>query len=228
MKRSSVVHYLVCSVAALVLCAIEAGPALAQRIAPGYPSQVTGYDAREVARLPGYCLFTQDFRAKVPGGNDQQQIDHWYTVMGQTFHSMHHYCWGLMKFNRALTLSRDANTRNFYLMDAVNEFNYVLNHADDDFVLLPEILSKKGQTLILAGRPGLALVELERAITLKPDYWPPYAYLSDHYREVGEIQKARALLEEALSKSPNVNALKERLAALDGTRKGATRPATQP
>ena len=198
-------------------------PAAAQNIAPGYPGLVTAYDAREVARLPRYCIYTQDFRAKVPGGNNQQHIDYWYSTMGQTFHAMHHYCWGLMKVNRALYLSRDANTRNFYLIDSVNEFNYVLNHAPDDFVLLPEILTKKGQSLILAGRGALGVVELERAISLKPDYWPPYLHLSDYYRGVGNKAKAREVLQAALEKSPDVKTLQQSLAELEDDRPASTK-----
>jgi tetratricopeptide (TPR) repeat protein len=64
----------------------------------------------------------------------------------------------------------------------------------------------------------LAVPELERAIELKPDYWPPYVQLSDYYKESGQTALAREMLEKALSHSPGVETLKQRLADLNGSR----------
>src|SRR5256885_9933612 len=119
---------------AMALCTLVR----AQEI-PGYPAHVSDYDAREVAMLPRYCIHTQSFRDKVPGGGEKVAIDGWYAQMGPIFHAMHHYCWGLMKTNRALYLARDPRTREFYLRDSITEFDYVLERAAEDFVLLPEI-----------------------------------------------------------------------------------------
>ena len=128
---------------------------------------------------------------------------------------MHHYCWGLMKLNRALYLARSEQVRTFYFSSAIVEFDYVLDHAPEDFVLRPEILTKKGQCLIRLRRGPLAVQEFERAIELKPDYWPPYVQLSDYYKESGQLAKAREVLEQALSLSPGVETLKQRLLELN-------------
>lgn len=185
---------------------------------PGYPPQVMAYDAREVGRLPNYCKYTQNFRERLPGGNDSAQISYWYSVMGETFHAMHHYCWGLMKLNRALYLARTDQARRFYFGDAILEFDYVLERSPENFILRPEILTKKGQSLIRLGRGPAAIPLLEKAIELKPDYWPPYVQLSDYYKESGQIALARETLERALAQSPGVESLKQRLAELDGAR----------
>ena len=87
-----------------------------------------------------------------------------------------------------------------------------------DFVLLPEMLTKKGENLIRLGRPWEAVTELHHAIELRPDYWPPYAVLSDHYKATGDQPKAREWLEKGLASSPNTKALQQRLAELGGTR----------
>ena len=185
---------------------------------PGYPPQVTAYDPREVGRLPNYCKYTQAFRERLPGGNDSAQINYWQSVMGESFNAMHHYCWGLMKLNRALYLARTEQARSFYFRDAILEFDYVLERSPENFILRPEILTKKGQSLIRLGRGAAAVPELERAIALKPDYWPPYVQLSDYYKESGQIALAREILEKALAQSPGVETLKQRLAELDGSR----------
>ena len=185
------------------------------RIIPGYPLDVRAYDAREVALLPRYCIHTQEFREKVPGGNNRAEVDKWYRLQGQTFHAMHHYCWGLMRTNRALMLTRTKQGRERYLQEAIWDFDYVIERAPAKFVLLPEILTKKGEHLIRLQRGPLAEPELRRAIELKPDYWPPYIALSDYYKGRGDLKTARNLLEEALSHSPNAAPVRKRLSELD-------------
>ena len=185
---------------------------------PGYPDQIDAYDPREVAMLPRYCVYTQLFRERVPGGNNPAEIRRWHDLLGSTFQAMHHYCWGLMKTNRALFLARTKQLRNFYLGSSINEFDYVIEHAPVDFVLLPEILTKKGENLIRLGKGAVGARELQRAIALKADYWPPYAALSDFYKESGDLAKARELLEKALSIAPETKSLKRRLAELQRTK----------
>lgn len=199
----------------LALC----GAARGQDI-QGYPPNVDAYDAREVALLPRYCIYTQSFRDRVPGGNDKAVIDGWYERLGTTFHALHHYCWGLMKTNRATLLGLNRERRLFYLGDAIGEFDYVIEHASDDFILLPEILTKKGENLARLGRGPTAVLMFERAAQLKPDYWPPYGQMSDYYKEQGDLKKAREALERGLSFSPDAPGLKRRLEELGSTGAG--------
>lgn len=212
---------------AMFAVGLPAGPAHAQQI-PGYPPNVEAYDPREVAMLPRYCIHTQLFRDRVPGGNDKATIDAWYAQMGPAFHAMHHYCWGLMKTNRGLLLSRDPDTRRFYLNDSISEFDYVIRSATDDFVMLPEILTKKGENLVRLGKGPLAVYSFEKAATLKPDYWPAYAQLSDYYRSNGEVGKAREVLNQGLAAAPDASALRRRLAELDAAPRGDARRRASP
>lgn len=202
----------------LVLVVLGHRSAVAQVAVPGYPSAVTAYDPREVGRLPKYCIYTQSFRDSVQGGRDEAQISYWYSTLGDPFHSLHHYCWGLMKLNRALFLARDGQTRTFYLGSAIQEFDYVLDRTPESFILAPEILTKKGQALIRMGRGPIAVPILEKAIALKPDYWPPYVQLSEHYRASGQIGQAKEVLQKAIEQSPGTESLKQRLAELEGSK----------
>jgi Flp pilus assembly protein TadD len=144
-------------------------------------------------------------------------VKRWYDVQGPTFHAMHHYCTGLMSTNRAVFLATNAQTKAAYLQSSIREFDYVIDRAPRDFILLPEILTKKGENLIRLGEGPTGAMHLSRAIDLKPDYWPPYAALSDYYKQVGELSNARDLLRKALSFAPQVAGLKRRLADLDRT-----------
>ena len=82
-------------------------------------------------------------------------------------------------------------------------------------MMLPEIFTKKGENLIRLGRGPLAILELQRALESKPDYWPPYAAISDYFKEIGNLVQAREWVEKGLSTSPNTKALIQRLADLD-------------
>lgn len=190
-------------------------PALGQQV-PGYSDDVRyAYDAREIALLPRYCVHTQLFRDNVPGGNNLEEIKRWTSVMGSTFINMHHYCWGLMYTNRALLLAPSERLKMHYLDNSIREFDYVILRAPADFILLPEILTKKGENLFRLDKGAEGTAAIRRAIALKPDYWPPYAAASDYYRRIGAFAKAREWLEEGLSITPDVKALKRRMAEID-------------
>jgi tetratricopeptide (TPR) repeat protein len=191
-----------------------AGIVQAQQLIPGYPDDVRSYDPREVAMLPPYCKYTQEFQGRVPGGNDADATERWKGVLGPTYIHTHHYCWGLMKTHRGAYLARSSFARQHYLSDAVTEFDYVIARAPEDFVLLPEILSRKGENLKSLGRGGVAVLAFERALQIKEDYWPPYAHMSDYYRDLGDRVKAREMIERGLSKVPDAPALKRRLSEL--------------
>jgi len=174
------------------------------------------YEPRDIPMLPAYCKHTQDFRERVPGGNNPAEIERLTALMGSVFIHMHHYCYGLVAFNRATFLSRTQQERLLNLNSSIYEFDYVIQRAPPDFVLLPEILTKKGESLIRLGRGPDGALELQRAIALKPDYWPPYAAMSDYNKEIGDLKAAREWLEKGLSTSPNTKALLQRRAELDG------------
>jgi tetratricopeptide (TPR) repeat protein len=195
-------------VAACLLLA-PAAAVFAQAPIPGYPDTVNSFDAREVAMLPSFCRYTQVFRENVP--NDADERERWIAYMGTTnYLPVHHYCWGLMKTNRGMLLARSSESRNFYLADAIGEYDYVIRRVTPDFVLLPEILTKKAENLILLGRGPQGVVELRRAIDARNDYWPAYAKLADYYKDTGDITKARETLDEGIAKAPDAKGLQRR------------------
>jgi hypothetical protein len=200
-------------VVGIALC----GGAAAQSI-PGYPGSIFAFDPREVALLPRFCTYTQHFREQVPGGNNMTLVRSWEAQLGPTFQHLHHYCYGLMKTNRGVLLARSAQARQAYLVDAVGEFDYVIERAPPDFVLLPEVLTKKGENLMRLGKAPVAVYNFERAIEVRPDYWPAYAQLADYHKSVGDTKQAREALEKGLAQAPDASALKRRLDDLDDKR----------
>jgi hypothetical protein len=196
---------------------------------PGYPPTIDGYDPREVGMLPRFCIHTQVFRERVPGGSNPQQIERWRAIMGPTFEAMHHYCWGLMKTNRAVLLVRSSERRQFYLNDSLGEFDWVIQRAPENFILLPEVLVKKGENLVRLNKGPSAVYAFERAIELKPDYWPPYAQMSDYYKAAGNTARAREVLAQGLAQIRNSPALLRRAGELNvAVPSLPTAPASQP
>jgi tetratricopeptide (TPR) repeat protein len=190
--------------------------ASAQQGIVGYPG-VEGFDRRELALLPEWCIYTDTFRDRVAAAsaNREQMVRHWRERMGPTFDAMHHYCYGLMKTNRATLLARDPVTREFYLRDAITEFEYVIDHAAPGFVLLPDLLARKGENLLRLGLGRLALTPLEHAIELNATHWPAYIHLSDYYKEAGDRKAARDWLDKGLAHAPGNAALLRRIEALE-------------
>ena len=210
-------------VAALMAACIASGPR-AQMIA-GFPDSVRTYDPRDLALLPPYCKYTQEFRERVAGGDDKGEIERWQAALGPAFHHLHHYCWGMINANRGLLLARGELARKHFLNDAVHEFDYVIERSAVDFVLLPEVLARRGQALLKLEQPGRGIESIERAIQLKPEYWPAYAYVGDYYRDIGDPKRAREWLLRGLEKSPDAEGLKSRIQALDsdGVRQSGAR-----
>ena len=185
-------------------------------LAPTHAKAQHSYEQSLMHMLPLFCRYTQDFMGRFPGTGDRAaEYERWKTSMGPTFIHMHHYCYGLMDVNRALLLSRTREDRLFNLNKSIAEFDYVIQRSTPDFSLLPEIHTKKGESLIQLDKADDAIFEFRRAIKIRADYTPPYAAMSDYYKGIGEIAKAREWLKNGLSAAPNAAALKRRLTALN-------------
>jgi hypothetical protein len=193
-----------------------------QGVIPGYPQSVESFDPREIALLPDWCVYTDTFRIRISPPNLVPMLEYWRGRMGPTFDAMHHYCYALMKTNRATLLARDEITRGFYLRDAIRELDYVLANANPGFALLPDILARKGENLIRLGLGSLAVPHLERAIELNPAYWPAYMHMSDHHKRAGDLKEARGWLDKGLAQAPGNAALVGRVEALDTPRRRGT------
>jgi hypothetical protein len=144
-------------------------------------------------------LFITDL---VPGGGNPAEIERLNRIMGpQNFRHIHHYCRGLFLTASGVYFTRTKLHRDRALAASLGEYDYVIDRVEPSFTLLPEILTKKGESLVLLGQPE-AVQALGRAINLRPDYWPAYAALSDYYRNIGNLKEARQWLQQGLVAAP--------------------------
>lgn len=162
----------------------------------------------ELRLLPAYCT------AKLRDVSELEEKK-WRQTLGKDFVHVHHYCFALNFISRA-SMQSDVGKKSFSYHQALNNLEYMEEHASADFVLMPEIYVKFGNVLRLVNRDSEAATKFLKAIELHPSYTPAYGSLSDYYLDLGNVEKARETLEEGLARSPSSKLLKRKLAALKG------------
>lgn len=161
----------------------------------------------DFALLPPYC----EVRLRTERRSPQWSM--WNRRLAGGFTHIHHYCAALHTLNQANRISNPQRKKEL-MRSALKNFEYVETHADEDFILRPEILVKKGKLLVRMGRASEALAAFQDAIRRKPNYSPAYMALADFYNSVGEKDKALAVVRDGLAKAPNSRGLRRRLKEL--------------
>jgi tetratricopeptide (TPR) repeat protein len=163
--------------------------------------------------LPNWCKYTQ--AGKENAGSPSAQAQILIAQIGKNgWIHLHHYCWGLAKLYRSHGIGLTEEQRKFLMSSAISEIDYVLRNSPSDFVLRPELLTKRGSIFLMLQRYTEAENDLKTAIKKQATYWPPYGYLSDVYLKQGRVDDARSILEKGLKIAPNAKGLKNRLVRL--------------
>ena len=118
--------------------------------------------------------------------------------------------------NRSQRAGLAKQTRKGLWDAAKGDFFYVINHTPKDFVLLPEIYTRLGETELLLEQPQNAKNSFEMARKLKPDYWPAYSHWAEYLRKNGHREEALAIVKEGLKHSPQSKVLTELFKILGG------------
>ena len=149
--------------------------------------------------LPEYCIDTQGYKYGRGGSPNSEK---WVSLLGDTFWDLHHYCLAIVEFNRGQRIIYDPNERRGFLESAVSDFQYVVQHMPERYVLAPEIYTYLGRTYLLLKTPNDADSAFARARALKPDYWPAYSWWASYLIEQGRTSDARAIVTEGLKHAP--------------------------
>ena len=165
----------------------------------------------EVALLPEYCKHAQAFKEKY---GTQEGHKQWLDRLGPTYLALHHYCWALIAIQRSLKPGVTKQDRDFNLRSAAADIYYVVERADASFVLLPEILTRRGESLRKLRDFPNAESSYRRAIEVKPDYWPAHLGLAQSYVDRGDRAAARKQLEQSIPQVSDARMLKKMLADL--------------
>lgn len=190
--------------------------AMCAALAPGESraNTPTNITAAEIALLPPFCAHTQSFEMR---GNPSAPTDEQrrlLALMGPTLWDMHHYCWALVNMHRADGAVGNRAQRRYLLEWAIKDCFYVIKQAPANFVLLPEIFTRVGDLYVLLDQVAEAMPHFERAIELKPDYWPPYVRLAEINLSIGRRAAAEGLLKQGLEAMPDEPHLTKALAQI--------------
>ena len=192
-----------------LVCIMGLGNAFAQK-----PPNVS---AGELALLPEYCVDTQGFDYKDQYSTQMSpRAPYWVGLMGVSFWHHHHYCWALIKTRRALAPGVRPEQRTGGLVDAYGDLDYVVRNATPDFVMLPEIFLKMGDTQIELGSVSLALELYAESARRKPDYWPAYVNAAVALEKLGMKKDALGRIAAGLSRAPNDPVLQKNYKRLGG------------
>ena len=170
----------------------------------------------EMKLIPAYCPDTQGFGYGDAFSNTSPRAGHWVGLMGNSFWHMHHYCWARISMNRAQRSTTPPRRKKALWEAALSDYQYVIDHVPGDFVLLPEVYTRKGEAELLLGQPNKANEVFARARQLKPDYWPAYSNWAEYLIKVGKRAEALKVVAEGLSYSPEARVLLEQFKILGG------------
>lgn len=142
-----------------------------------------------------------------------------YSRLGErdqnTMH-MHHYCDGLRFLDRAYASLGDKQDMRYYLGVSIGNFDYVLTHTQEDYVMRGEVHMGKARALKLLGKKGEAATEYLKALRYLPNSSAIYLALADIYQEIGDKPKALEMVAEGLRHTPDSKGLKRRYTELGG------------
>ncbi|MCW5632281.1 MAG: hypothetical protein KIT17_03015 [Rubrivivax sp.] len=163
----------------------------------------------EMARLPEYCPHTWGYHR---GGPERAE---WFSRLGPVMEHMHHYCWAILKANRAHGVGVPPQLRDTLLSSAISESHYVIQRAPQDFVLMPEILFRVGTYHAARSEWVQAIEFFDRSRAAKPDYWPPYLETANVNLRIGRRQQAVEALQAGLRVMPEEARLRDALKRIE-------------
>lgn len=175
-----------------------------------------GITKAEMALIPSYCPDTMGFGYGDAHYNTSPRAPHWVSMLGKDFWHLHHYCWALINRQRATRYGLSKMQRKGLLEEVLSDYQYVLERAAPDFILLPEILTRTGEVELILYRPERANATFARARQLKPDYWPAYSHWIEYLIGKGRRGEAKELAQEGLEISPGSKTLQEQYRLLGG------------
>ena len=204
---------------AALRCALIAAVALfstTQSRADNAPENMT---PGEIARLPPYCpvRLEADMNQRYRGlQNMTPPVAHFVGLMGDAFWAMHHYCWAQIRVNRVMAGGLAPVIRQGTLLGAIADYEYVVHNSKPNFVMLPEVFLKIGDTHVLMKNYPKASEAFAKSRSLKPDFWPPYSHWANVLELTVSKKAALAHLEEGMRAAPAATALQAQYKRLGG------------
>lgn len=153
--------------------------------------------AQEMRMLPQVC------HLKLRGNNREQGM----AIYGKQFGNVHHYCFALNWMNRYYRRVATPEAGRT-LSAAILEFNYMVEHLDENGPLAGEIMMNRGIALMRADREPEALKDLNKALEYNPKLLKAYRELARYYGKHDMNDRALEILEAGMKQVPDSRSLK--------------------
>ncbi len=183
----------------LFAVALAGHSAVAAKLETSYPTDA------EISALPAYC------HAKLRASKTSTEVQHWKSVLGKDYVHVHHLCAARAFLIRA---NRMDENRGFYLNSALDNLDYMISHASQTFILMPEILYYKGYIYYKKKEYPQAVKFSEESIRNNKKYIKPYLLLADIYLKQNDIHNAEKIIKKAKELFPKSRAVKRRIKKL--------------
>lgn len=170
----------------------------------------------EMKLIPAYCPDTMGFKYGDAYSRTSPKAAHWVSLMGNDFWHMHHYCWARINLNRAYKSGISAQAKKALLNSVRSDYMYVINNAQKNFIMLPEVYTRLGEVELLLGSPNKANDAFSRARIQKQDYWPAYSRWAEYLLSIGRRKEALRVVIDGLAHSPESRVLLELFKTLGG------------
>jgi len=172
---------------------------------------------QELNLIPDFCEYLYQrfgvYRGRRFSEAEQTQISQILKSQYAGVGGLHHYCNGLVREIRAKSAPGGGKKKYNYRL-AIGEYKYVIHHSTADAVLLPDLWLRIGKARLARGEHVKAVYAFNTVMQIKPDYTPAYAYMSDVYIKLGDIEHARSVIEKGLKVVPESGLLNARLKSL--------------
>jgi len=169
----------------------------------------------EISRLPLYCQHQWFISGRYGGYSEEERkrkASYWQRKMGlgSMYQHMHHWCDALATINRYYAHLGDSQPSEFYLKEAIGDISYVLNQADDSFIMLPEMVTQRGKLYALLKQPDKAAADFTKSIMVNRKYSRAYLYYSDLYLDMKQAEMAKEIIKSGLAANPQSKDLLKR------------------
>ena len=134
----------------------------------------------------------------------------WERIFGKDWLHLHHYCWAVIAQKNAY-LETNKSKQKFFLLRAIDHYDYTIGHVSSTCKILPEIWGRKGQVLESMGKTSDALQAYNKSLEKNPKYVPAYIALANLLKSLGNVEEAKSILKTGLRAVPNSKALQQHL-----------------
>ncbi len=173
------------------------------------PGPVHAWNKQEIQLMPPYCA------GRYARIDNTAEYKRWETRYGPDFLHTHHLCDGIGSLNRYYK-ARNAMEKRGILNEAMGGLNYMIQHAQPTFKLMPDVYLYRSRVFHLMEKPGEAIADIRKSIELDPKQPQAYSLAAEYLGRLNQRGEALKLVSEGLRHLPGNKGMQALYATLGG------------